>query len=97
MQLRVNKDVIGIIPTGGGKSLTYQLPAMSEFGITVVISPLLSLIDDQIKQMSEIGVPWLFYEKTTHYNFIMDLIIRKKREEINCKKKRKLGEEVSLK
>ena len=45
------------MPTGGGKSLIYQLSAMSELGITIVVSPLISLIDDQIKQMKEIGVP----------------------------------------
>ena len=83
MQPRANKDVIAIMPTGGGKSLIYQLSAMSELGITIVVSPLISLIDDQIKQMKEIGVPWIYYTNTSDYDIVMDLIRRKKLESGN--------------
>lgn len=47
------RDIICIMPTGGGKSLTYQLPALLQSGCTLVISPLLALIADQIMHLRE--------------------------------------------
>jgi ATP-dependent DNA helicase RecQ len=51
------KDVFAVLPTGGGKSLCFQLPALVRPGLTVVISPLIALMKDQVDAMQAAGVP----------------------------------------
>lgn len=54
------RDVLCIMPTGGGKSICYQVPAIILPGVTVVISPLISLMKDQVKSMEEVGIKAAF-------------------------------------
>ena len=50
------QDVLAVMPTGSGKSLCYQLPAVLQGGLTLVVSPLIALMRDQVQQMSALGV-----------------------------------------
>src|SRR5207302_1852493 len=58
--LLAGDDVLALLPTGGGKSLCYQLPAIANDGLTVVVSPLIALMKDQVDNLEEIGVPATF-------------------------------------
>src|SRR3982751_5774074 len=54
--LLAGRSVLAIFPTGGGKSLCYQLPALHLEGVTLVISPLIALMKDQIDALTRLGV-----------------------------------------
>ena len=58
------KRLLLVAPTGGGKSLTYQLPAALLPGTTLVISPLIALMHDQVSSMQACGVPATFLAST---------------------------------
>ena len=55
-QLMAGRDVLSVMPTGAGKSLCYQLPALAMPGITLVVSPLISLMKDQVESLIHCGV-----------------------------------------
>lgn len=58
------RDVLAILPTGAGKSLCYQLPALAREGVTLVISPLIALMKDQVDQLTASGVAATFLNST---------------------------------
>lgn len=61
------RDVLSIMPTGAGKSICYQLPAIMSDGITIVISPLISLMADQVKNLIQLGVRAAYLNSTLTY------------------------------
>jgi bloom syndrome protein len=66
------EDVFVCMPTGGGKSLCFQLPALTDPGVSIVIMPLLSLIHDQCFQMEGLGVPVLEATGQSNYQTVAD-------------------------
>ena len=63
-----HKNVLTIMPTGGGKSLCYQIPAMLEDGLTLVVSPLIALMKDQVDALNENGIPATFINSSLDFD-----------------------------
>jgi ATP-dependent DNA helicase RecQ len=67
------RDCLGVMPTGAGKSMTYQIPARLLGGVTLVVSPLISLMKDQVDSMGEVGI------RATFLNSSLDAAERSRR------------------
>lgn len=76
------KDALVLMPTGGGKSLCYQLPALLLDGLTVVVSPLIALMQDQVASLEELGIPAAALNSSMSNEEQRDIAERLRRQEI---------------
>lgn len=72
--LLTGNDTLGIMPTGGGKSICYQIPALLLPGITLVVSPLISLMKDQVDALTTMGIPAAYINSTLSGKEVNDRI-----------------------
>jgi ATP-dependent DNA helicase RecQ len=76
------RDTVVVLPTGGGKSLCFQVPALMMPGLTVVVSPLISLMKDQVDALTAKGLPAAFINSTLSSSQVSDRMARVDRGEI---------------
>lgn len=76
------RDVIGILPTGAGKSITYQVPARVLGGTTLVVSPLIALMRDQVEALNEVGIKAMFLNSSLTLDERNDALAAVRRGEV---------------
>ncbi|MFL5464919.1 MAG: DEAD/DEAH box helicase, partial [Gemmatimonadaceae bacterium] len=76
------RDTVVVLPTGGGKSLCFQVPALVLPGLTIVVSPLISLMKDQVDALTARGLPAAFINSTLTSGQVSDRLARVDRGEI---------------
>ncbi len=79
----VKKDTLVIMPTGGGKSICYQIPALIFNGLTIVVSPLISLMKDQVEQLNQFGVDALFLNSSLTREQYLSNVARLKKGDVS--------------
>lgn len=68
------KDVVAILPTGSGKSICYQLPALIMPGTAIVVSPLISLMNDQVAALTKNEIPAAYISSSLHYQDVQEVL-----------------------
>jgi len=76
-------DALVLMPTGGGKSLCYQIPALVRAGVGVVVSPLIALMQDQVDALRQLGVNAAFLNSSQDYRSVVDTERRLLRGELD--------------
>ena len=69
-EVLAGKDTLALLPTGGGKSICFQVPAMMQEGLTIVISPLIALMKDQVENLNKRGIAATYINSSLGYNQI---------------------------
>jgi ATP-dependent DNA helicase RecQ len=77
-------DALVLMPTGGGKSLCYQLPALLRDGVGIVVSPLIALMQDQVDALKQLGVSAAFLNSSLDATSARDVYSRLYRGDLKC-------------
>ncbi len=73
-----SEDTVAVLPTGGGKSMIFQLPALVLDGVTLVVSPLIALMKDQVDSLDEVGIPATFINSSLNSKIIEERLQKMK-------------------